>query len=152
MDLRVFEAQKANRQLVEDLDKFKLATADKFDLYKNKFSNKDDQLESRLKKAEEEIELLKARPVATGGSSTTAVAAAPQINTANFLQKSDLTELYERLDTQERYMKEHDERFTNYEHRIAKLEEMISEPMDRIEALEKRVDNLKFELNNKVSN
>ena len=49
-------------------------------------------------------------------------------------------------------MKEHDERFTNYEHRITKLEDMISEPMERIEALEKRCDNLKFELNNKVSN
>ena len=63
-----------------------------------------------------------------------------------------MADLFARLDTQEKYMKEHDERFTNYEHRIAKLEEMISEPMDRIEALEKRVDNLKFELNNKVSN
>ncbi len=49
-------------------------------------------------------------------------------------------------------MKEHDERFTNYEHRISKLEDMISEPMERIEALEKRCDNFKFELNNKVSN
>jgi len=48
----------------------------------------------------------------------------------------------ERLEIQEKYMKEHDERFTNYEHRITKLEDMISEPMDRILALEKRCDNL----------
>ena len=49
-------------------------------------------------------------------------------------------------------MKEHDERFTNYEHRIAKLEDMISDPLERIEALEKRCDNLKHEMHNKVSN
>jgi uncharacterized coiled-coil protein SlyX len=40
-------------------------------------------------------------------------------------------------------MGEHDERLTNYEHRIAKLEEIINEPMERIEALEKRVGDLK---------
>ena len=59
--------------------------------------------------------------------------------------------LLERLEKQERYMLEHDERLTNYEHRIAKLEEMISEPMDRIAELEKKVDNLKFDLHNKVN-
>ena len=40
---------------------------------------------------------------------------------------------------------------TNNEHRLTKLEESISTPMDRIEKLEIKVDNLAFQLNNKVN-
>lgn len=77
MDLRVFEGQKATRALSEELDKFKLQTGDKFDLFKNKFENKDSVLEERIKKAEHEIELLKQRPVGGegGAASSTAIAA-----------------------------------------------------------------------------
>jgi predicted RNase H-like nuclease (RuvC/YqgF family) len=104
--------------------------------------------------AEEDIELLKQRPVGTGsgtGSGSAPVVTQTKINTDNFVSKDDIAALIVRLSTQERYMLEHDERLTNNEHRISKLEDMISEPMDRIAELEKRVDNIKFELHNKVN-
>lgn len=46
---------------------------------------------------------------------------------------------------------EQDERLTDNELRIEKLEKMISDPMERIMALERRCDNIQVDLNNKVS-
>lgn len=46
---------------------------------------------------------------------------------------------------------EQDERLTNNELRIGKLEKLISDPMERIMALERRCDNIQVDLNNKVS-
>jgi len=68
-----------------------------------------------------------------------------------FAQKEDLASLIERLIKTEIRNGEQDERLTNNELRISKLEQMISDPMARIEALEARCGNLQFELNNKVN-
>ena len=46
---------------------------------------------------------------------------------------------------------EQDDRLTNYEHRIAKLEQTISSPIERIQQCESRLDNLQYLLNNKVN-
>lgn len=46
---------------------------------------------------------------------------------------------------------EQDERLTDNELRIEKLEKMISDPLERIMALERRCDNIQVDLNNKVS-
>ena len=46
---------------------------------------------------------------------------------------------------------EQDERLTDNELRIEKLEKMISDPMERIMALERRCDNIQVDLNNKVN-
>lgn len=51
----------------------------------------------------------------------------------------------------EKRNKEQDERLTNNELRIEKLEKLISDPMERIMALERRCDNIQVDLNNKVS-
>lgn len=46
---------------------------------------------------------------------------------------------------------EQDERLTDNELRIEKLERMISDPLERIMALERRSDNMQADINNKVS-
>ena len=59
--------------------------------------------------------------------------------------------LIERVTGVERRNIEQDERLTDNELRIEKLEQMINEPLERIKALEERSDALWNELNNKVS-
>jgi hypothetical protein len=46
---------------------------------------------------------------------------------------------------------EQDDRLTNNELRIGKLEKLIADPMERIMALERRCDNMQVDINNKVS-
>ena len=46
---------------------------------------------------------------------------------------------------------EQDDRLTNNEIRIEKLEKMLNDPLERIMALEKSFDHLRLELQNKVT-
>ena len=83
----------------------------------------------------EEIELLKKRPISTGDGG-------PAIDMSQFCSADDYQNLLLRVEATEKRNIEQDDRLTNYEHRIAALEQMISEPMERIIALEGRCDNL----------
>ena len=83
----------------------------------------------------EEIEALKKRPISTGDGG-------PAIDISQFCSADDYKNLLLRVEGTEKRNLEQDERLTNYEHRISQLENMISEPMERIIALETRCDNL----------
>lgn len=60
-------------------------------------------------------------------------------------------DLLARMQAVEKRNLEQDDRLTDNELRIEKLEKMISDPMERIMALERRCDNIQVDLNNKVS-
>lgn len=108
----------------------------------------DNGLKIKVANLETEVEALKKRPIGGGGEVQVQQA---EIDTSMFAQKEDLASLIERLIKTEIRNGEQDERLTNNELRISKLEQMISDPMARIEALEARCGNLQFELNNKVN-
>jgi hypothetical protein len=59
--------------------------------------------------------------------------------------------LLERLKLVEKRNIEQDDRLTNNELRIEKLEKMIKDPLEQIRLLNIRCDNLNLELNHKVS-
>ena len=63
--------------------------------------------------------------------------------------KADFNDLVARVEATEKRNHEQDDRLTNNELRIEKLEKMISDPMERIMALEQAVANLNLELNNR---
>lgn len=65
--------------------------------------------------------------------------------------KTDFNSLEERVRLTEKRNIEQDDRLTNNELRIEKLEKMISDPMERIMALEQAVANIHLELNNRVT-
>jgi hypothetical protein len=65
--------------------------------------------------------------------------------------KTDFNDLVERVRLTEKRNIEQDDRLTNNELRIEKLEKMISDPMERIMALEQAMANVHLELNNRVT-
>lgn len=65
--------------------------------------------------------------------------------------KEDVANLLKRMKAVEKRNLEQDDRLTNNELRIEKLEKMISDPLERIMALERRSDNMQADINNKVS-
>lgn len=101
---------------------------------------KDSDLESRITAAEEEIELLKNRPIGGG-----------DVDLSGLATRQSLFDLLDRVKLVEKRNIEQDDRLTNNELRIEKLEKLISDPMERIMALERRCDNIQVDLNNKVS-
>jgi predicted nucleic acid-binding Zn-ribbon protein len=101
---------------------------------------KDSDLESRITAAEEEIELLKNRPIGGG-----------DVDLSGLATSQSLFDLLDRVKLVEKRNIEQDDRLTNNELRIEKLEKLISDPMERIMALERRCDNIQVDLNNKVS-
>jgi len=94
---------------------------------------------------EEEVEKLNARPIGTTQS------AAPVVDYDGLVSKDEFLDLLTRVKLVEKRNLEQDERLTDNELRIEKLEKMISDPLERIQALEMRADNITLELNNKVS-
>ena len=113
----------------------------------NNFENlrtRDADLESRIAILEEEVEALKNRPVATGGGEVS-------IDYSKIATNEDMLKLIERMKLVEKRNIEQDERLTDNELRLEKLEKLISDPMERIIALETRCDNMQIDLNNKVS-
>ena len=101
---------------------------------------KDSDLESRITAAEEEIELLKNRPIGGG-----------DVDLSGLATSQSLFDLLDRVKLVEKRNIEQDDRLTNNELRIEKLEKLISDPRERIMALERRCDNIQVDLNNKVS-
>ena len=97
-------------------------------------------MESRITAAEEEIELLKNRPIGGG-----------DVDLSGLATSQSLFDLLDRVKLVEKRNIEQDDRLTNNELRIEKLEKLISDPMERIMALERRCDNIQVDLNNKVS-
>lgn len=87
---------------------------------------------------------MNARPV--GNTS-----AAPEVDYDALCSKDEFLDLLQRVKEVEKRNLEQDERLTDNELRIEKLEKMISDPLERIQALEQRCDNITLELNNKVS-
>ena len=74
-----------------------------------------------------------------------------KIDLSGLCTMNDFDNLLSRVEGTEKRNLEQDERLTNYEHRISQLEARISEPMDRIEALELKTDQIIQQLNNKVN-
>ena len=60
-------------------------------------------------------------------------------------------DLLDRVAAVEKRNIEQDERLTNNELRLSKLEKAINDPMDRILLLEQQIQHLQLQLNNKVN-
>ena len=104
-----------------------------------------DDHEVRIVKLESDVKHLLERPVVQ------ATAEAPPIDYSLLCMKSDYESLVERLKLTEKRNIEQDDRLTNNELRIEKLEKMINDPLDRIMALEQALSNVHLELNNRVT-
>ena len=104
-------------------------------------------IEEKANHLQEEIDILKKRPVPQanqdGGSA--------EINFDMVASRDELMDLIDRIQLIERRNIEQDERLTNNELRIEKLEKAISDPMDRIMALEQRLEAFYMELKNRVT-
>lgn len=87
--------------------------------------------------------MLKKRPVSSGEGTN--------VDMDLICSKEEFYDLLRRVEGTEKRNLEQDERLTNNEHRLSKLEQMISDPLERIMMLEQRCDNLHLELNNKVN-
>jgi len=97
-------------------------------------------LESRIVILEEDVEMLKNRP--SGNT---------DIDFSSLVSMDKFMDMLERMRLVEKRNIEQDDRLTDNELRIEKLEKMISDPLERIMALERRCDNIQVDLNNKVS-
>lgn len=107
------------------------------------YNSKDDALDIRIKKLEEEVLLLMNRPIGT--------AAGPSVDYSILCMKTEYNDLLNRINLVEKRNLEQDDRLTNNELRIEKLEKMINDPLERIMALEQAVSNIHLELNNRVT-
>lgn len=97
-------------------------------------------MESRIVILEEDVEMLKNRP--SGNT---------DIDFSSLVSMDKFMDMLERMRLVEKRNIEQDDRLTDNELRIEKLEKMISDPLERIMALERRCDNIQVDLNNKVS-
>jgi hypothetical protein len=88
------------------------------------------------------VKELQDRPIAENG---------PTVDYSKICMKEDFEELSERVRLVEKRNIEQDDRLTNNELRIEKLEKMINDPLERIQALENMVQNIHLELNNRVT-
>ena len=141
LEKRVAELDRRTSKNEESILDTKLELQTKID---NNFENlraRDADLETRIAILEEEVEALKRRPVATGGD----------IDYSKFASNEALIDLLERVKEVEKRNIEQDHRLTDNELRIEKLEKLISDPLERIMALERRCDNMQVDINNKVS-
>lgn len=82
------------------------------------------------------------RPVASGGG---------EVDYSIICMKEEYNALVKRVEGVEKRNIEQDDRLTNNELRIEKLEQQINDPLTRIQQLEVRCDNIMLEMNNKVS-
>lgn len=88
------------------------------------------------------MEMLLNRPVPTGNNK--------DVDMSLFAGRNELESLLVRMLLVEKRNIEQDDRLTNNEYRISELERRLSDPMDRIQKLEERVDQMSIVLNNKV--
>ena len=89
---------------------------------------------------------MKKRPVADGGQ-----IADIQIDFNDLFMRPEWLDLLDRVAAVEKRNIEQDERLTNNELRLSKLEKAINDPMDRILLLEQQIQHLQLQLNNKVN-
>jgi uncharacterized protein YjbK len=87
---------------------------DKFKSFEEDFNEKHDSLDIRIKKLEDEVLLLMKRPVSEGKS--------VDIDYSLICMKTEYNDLVERLRLVEKRNHEQDDRLTNNELRIEKLE------------------------------
>jgi ribosomal protein S17E len=136
---------KSDKELRKDFEANKNVVNDKFKEVINMFTDRVDGHEARITKLEEEVKMLIERPIAAPTDD------GPQIDYSLFCMKSDYNNLAERVKKVEKRNIEQDDRLTNNELRIEKLEKMISDPLERIMALEQAVAGIHLELNNRVT-
>jgi hypothetical protein len=98
-----------------------------FSAFEINFNGKFDGHDARIQKLEEDVAMLINRPVAVSSE---------KIDYSLLCMKSEYNDLVERLMLTEKRNIEQDDRLTNNELRIEKLEKMINDPLDRIMALE----------------
>lgn len=101
-------------------------------------------IEVSLKSLEEDVEELKKRPVADATGKA-------EFDLSDVWLSQKWKDLTKRLDLVERRNAEQDERLTDNEQRLQRLEAMITDPLERIKALEERSDAMLTELNNKAN-
>jgi hypothetical protein len=110
MEKRQFEVEKKNSQLSNDFESFKIMTNTSIEEINFNFPTRDNELEEMIKNMMLLIEGIK--PVAPGIN----------IDTSLFVTIEDYESLTKRIDLIEKRNIEQDERLTNNEHRISKLE------------------------------
>jgi predicted RNase H-like nuclease (RuvC/YqgF family) len=140
LEKRVAELEKRTRKNEEDILETRVDLQTKIDNNHETLVARDGHLETRIAVLEEEVEALKNRPLGN-----------TNVDTSGLASNDELLSLLARLEATEKRNLEQDERLTNNELRIEKLEKMISDPLERIMALERRCDNMQVDLNNKVS-
>lgn len=131
LEKRMTDNEKFCRDFRGDYEKYTRDTDDKI---KNNFDEimaRIEDHEERIKILEDEVDGLKKRPVSEGN-----------IDYDALCSKEDFLDLLERMNQVEKRNHEQDDRLTNNEIRIEKLEKMISDPLERIQALELRCDNI----------
>ena len=74
-----------------------------------------------------------------------------EIDYSKLCLRTDFDSLLERVQAVEKRNMEQDDRLTNNELRIEKLEKMINDPLERILALENMMADMRLELNNRVT-
>ena len=109
------------------------------------FSDKHNDHEARIVKLEEDVKVLLERPVAVVSDNQ------PAIDYSLLCMKTEYNDLVGRMKLVEKRNLEQDDRLTNNELRIEKLEKMINDPLERIMALEQAMSNVHMELNNRVT-
>lgn len=140
---QVNDIGKSDKELRKDFEANKVVVTDKFKSVELDFNGKHDGLDIRILKLEEEVLLLMNRPVSEGNNVA--------IDYSLLCMKTEYNDLVNRMKLVEKRNHEQDDRLTNNELRIEKLEKMINDPLDRIMALEQAVSNIHLELNNRVT-
>lgn len=92
----------------------------------------------------DDIEELKKRPVASESGKA-------EFDLSDVFLNSNWKDLKKRMDMVEMRNAEQDERLTDNSQRLERLEAMITDPLERIKALEERSDAMLQELNNKAN-
>lgn len=109
------------------------------------FNEKFTNIEVSLKSMEEDIEELKKRPAVPIDSGNS------NFDISMVWLDPKWKDLTKRVELIDRRNAEQDERLTDNEQRLQRLESMITDPLERIKALEERSDAILTELNNKAN-
>uniref|UniRef100_A0A7S3FZ34 Uncharacterized protein n=1 Tax=Strombidium rassoulzadegani TaxID=1082188 RepID=A0A7S3FZ34_9SPIT len=129
----------------DDLASFKKYVDDRFQSNESSTRESFGSVEERLERLEEEVELLKQRP------QRATIEAPAEINYEGLCSQDDYQNLLRELGLVQKRNLEQDDRLTNNELRIEKLEKKIQDPLDRIMALEQRVELVYNEIKNRVT-
>jgi len=133
-----FECERGRRGILDNLESFKMNMTTSLDDITSQITaltESDESLDARVTALEQDVENLKNRPMAKAGG---------DLDISMLAGRDEFESLRVRVASTEKRNLEQDERLTNYEIRISKLEEMISQPMDRIIKLEQTVESLSF--------